>query len=65
MRAAEVSEPARRGGPLLLRTAMGGAAHTGPAGRYDAWRHEAFLHAFVLDQVGLADVDLGRVSPSR
>jgi oligopeptidase B len=60
MRAAEVSEPARRGGPLLLRTAMGGAAHTGPAGRYDAWRHEAFLHAFVLDQVGLAGV-----SPSR
>ena len=60
MRAAEESEPARRGGPLLLRTAMGGAAHTGPAGRYDAWRHEAFLHAFVLDQVGL-----GSVSPSR
>jgi oligopeptidase B len=40
--------------PLLLRTAMGAAAHTGPAGRYDAWRHEAFLHAFVLDAVGLA-----------
>jgi oligopeptidase B len=53
MRAAEVTEPARRGGPLLLRTALGGAAHTGPAGRYDAWRHEAFLHAFTLDQVGL------------
>jgi oligopeptidase B len=60
MRAAETAEPARRGGPLLLRTALGGAAHTGPAGRYDAWRHEAFLHAFVLDQVGLAGV-----SPSR
>ena len=40
--------------PLFLRTALGGAAHTGPAGRYDAWRHEAFLHAFVLDAVGAA-----------
>jgi oligopeptidase B len=65
IRSAELSEPARRGGPLLLRTAMGGAAHTGPAGRYDAWRHEAFLHAFVLDQVGLAGVSPGEVSPSR
>ncbi len=60
MRAAEEHTPARRAGPLLLRTAMTGAAHTGPAGRYDAWRHEAFLHAFVLDQVGL-----GSISPSR
>jgi oligopeptidase B len=60
MRAVEAAEPARRDAPLLLRTAMGGAAHTGPAGRYNAWRHEAFLHAFVLDQVGL-----GSVSPSR
>jgi oligopeptidase B len=40
--------------PLLLRTALGAAAHTGPAGRYDGWRHEAFLHAFVLDAVGAA-----------
>jgi oligopeptidase B len=36
---------------LLLQTAMGGGAHTGPAGRYDAWRHEALLHAFVIDAV--------------
>ena len=36
---------------LLLHTALGPAAHTGPAGRYDAWRHEAVLHAFVLDQL--------------
>jgi oligopeptidase B len=54
MRAVELEQAAERGGPLLLRTAMGGGAHTGPTGRYDAWRHEAFLHAFVLDQVGLA-----------
>ena len=46
--------PGRRApsAPLFLRTALGGAAHTGPAGRYDAWRHEAFLHAFVLDAIG-------------
>jgi oligopeptidase B len=36
---------------LLLQTAMGGAAHSGPAGRYDAWRHEAQLHAFAIDAV--------------
>jgi len=54
MRALELERPAERGGPLLLRTAMGGGAHTGPTGRYDAWHHEAFLHAFVLDQVGRA-----------
>jgi oligopeptidase B len=36
---------------LLLLTALGGAAHTGPAGRYDAWRHEAMLHAFVIDAI--------------
>jgi oligopeptidase B len=36
---------------LLLQTALGAAAHTGPAGRYDAWRHESVLHAFVVDQL--------------
>jgi oligopeptidase B len=36
---------------LLLQTALGAAAHTGPAGRYDAWRHEAMLHAFIVDQL--------------
>jgi oligopeptidase B len=36
---------------LLLHTALGGAAHSGPAGRYDAWRHEALLHAFAVDAV--------------
>ena len=54
MRAAELEHPAERGGPLLLRTLLGGGAHTGPTGRYDAWREEAVLHAFVLDQVGRA-----------
>ncbi len=30
------------------------AGHGGPSGRYDAWRDEAFVLAFVLDSVGLA-----------
>ncbi|MGH8979477.1 MAG: S9 family peptidase [Acidimicrobiales bacterium] len=29
------------------------AGHGGPSGRYDAWRDEALLYAFVLDAVGL------------
>ena len=33
------------------RTEMG-AGHGGPSGRYDAWRDEAFVLAFVLDQLG-------------
>jgi oligopeptidase B len=30
------------------------AGHAGPSGRYDAWREEAFVLAFVLDVVGRA-----------
>ncbi len=37
--------------PLLLKTEMG-AGHAGPSGRDDAWRDEAFVLAFVIDQVG-------------
>ena len=37
--------------PLLLKTEMG-AGHGGPSGRYDAWRDEAFVLAFIIDQVG-------------
>jgi oligopeptidase B len=33
--------------PLLLRTEMG-AGHQGPSGRYDSWRDEARVQAFVL-----------------
>ena len=40
--------------PLVLKTDMG-AGHGGPSGRYEAWRDEAFVLAFVLDAVGLAD----------
>ena len=38
--------------PLLLKTEMG-AGHMGPSGRYDAWKHDAFIYAFVLDAVGI------------
>jgi oligopeptidase B len=38
---------------LLLKTEMG-AGHSGPSGRYDAWREEAFVQAFLLRQLGLA-----------
>lgn len=40
---------------LVLRTEMD-SGHSGPSGRYDAWRDEAFVLAFVLDQLGLAGV---------
>ena len=53
LRAEEQVTPPDRDQPLLMRTALGGAAHTGPAGRYDAWAHEAFLHAVTLDCLGL------------
>lgn len=37
-------------GPVLLKTEMG-AGHGGPSGRYDAWRDEALISSFVLDQI--------------
>ena len=51
MREDEMSAPAEHDAPLLLRTALGGGAHSGPACRYDAWAHEAFLHAVTLDHI--------------
>jgi oligopeptidase B len=39
--------------PLWLKTEMG-AGHMGPSGRYDAWKDEAFVLAFVLDTLGVA-----------
>ena len=33
---------------LLLKTEMG-AGHGGPSGRYDAWKEEALVYAFLLD----------------
>ena len=28
--------------------------HGGPSGRYDAWREEAFINAWILDRLGRA-----------
>lgn len=39
------------------------AGHGGPSGRYDAWRDEALVYAFVLHAVGLDAVTSGRASP--
>lgn len=36
---------------VLLKTEMG-AGHGGPSGRYDAWREEAFINAWILTLVG-------------
>jgi oligopeptidase B len=37
---------------VLLKTELG-AGHGGPSGRYDAWRDEAFVYAFILDALGM------------
>jgi oligopeptidase B len=36
--------------PIILRTQMG-AGHSGPSGRYESWREEAMVMAFVIDQI--------------
>ena len=38
--------------PVILKTQMG-SGHMGPSGRYDSWREEAFVMAFVVSQLGL------------
>jgi len=44
------ADPSNR---VLLKIELS-AGHAGPSGRYDAWREEAFVLAFVLDAVDLA-----------
>src|SRR5207248_2114977 len=39
--------------PILLKTDLG-AGHSGPSGRYESWREEAFVSAFVVDQLEAA-----------
>ncbi len=39
---------------VLLKTELG-AGHGGPSGRYDAWKDEAFVYAFILDALGLTE----------
>jgi oligopeptidase B len=41
---------------VLLRTELG-AGHGGPSGRYDAWKEEALVFAFLLDAFGLVPPD--------
>jgi oligopeptidase B len=47
-------------GPILLKTQMG-SGHMGPSGRYESWREEAFVMAFVVSQLGLDANDGGGV----
>ena len=42
--------------PILLKTQMG-SGHSGPSGRYEAWREEAFITAFVIDQMQCLDAE--------
>jgi oligopeptidase B len=46
------------GGPFLLKTELG-AGHGGPSGRYDAWRDEAMVLAFLLSTVGEGSLAVG------
>ena len=52
MRSLGLGSPER---PILLRTELG-AGHGGVSGRYDAWKDEARVQAFILWQIGLAAV---------
>jgi len=49
---AKLREMSTSGRPIYLRTEMG-AGHGGPSGRYDAWRDEATVLAFVCDALGV------------
>jgi len=42
------------GRPIYLKTEMG-AGHQGPSGRYDTWKDEAFVFAFILDALGMVE----------
>lgn len=53
LRATVTSDPQTH--PILLRTEMH-AGHGGRSGRYAAWEQTAWEWAFMLDQLGLADV---------
>jgi oligopeptidase B len=47
------------GGPFLLKTEMN-AGHGGRSGRYDAWREEAFVLAWIIGVAGARDGRTGR-----
>jgi oligopeptidase B len=50
--------------PLLLKTEMG-AGHMGPSGRYDAWKDEAFVYAFLLHALGVEGPAVAASAPER
>jgi oligopeptidase B len=50
--AAKLRESKKDARPLLLQTEMS-AGHSGPSGRYESWREEAFITAFVLSSLSL------------
>jgi oligopeptidase B len=52
---ARLRATATNGEQVLLKTEMA-AGHGGVSGRYNAWRDRAFSYAWVLDRVGLGDV---------
>lgn len=49
--------------PILLKVELG-AGHGGQTGRYDAWRDEAFVLAFILDAIAPGAPDPAPGSPS-
>ena len=51
---AKLRATAEPGSQLVLRTEMG-AGHGGPSGRYDAWRKEAEIFAFLLEAFGIKE----------
>jgi oligopeptidase B len=51
---AKLRETATGTAPLYLKTELG-AGHHGPSGRYESWKDEAFVLAFILDQVGISE----------
>jgi oligopeptidase B len=47
---AKLRSAAPRDRTLLLKTEMG-MGHSGPSGRYDAWREQAFVGSFLIDEL--------------
>jgi len=55
LRAGRGGRPESGPEPLLLLKTELDAGHAGPSGRYDAWRDEARVQAFVLGAVGIVE----------
>jgi oligopeptidase B len=49
----KLREHSTSGKPIVLRTELG-AGHGGPSGRYDAWRDEALVLAFLCHALGVS-----------